>query len=76
MLSQVFLPMMTTFDFPSGAAEVTRAKYFISLGSLQGRRPAWPIPLAFVAATMMVIPDIKAHNPEMEIKYLLFYALT
>lgn len=59
MLSQVFLPIITTLDCPSGAVEVTLAKYFISLGRRHGRREFWPIPLAFVAATMMVRRDMR-----------------
>lgn len=59
MDSHVFLPMITAFDLPSGAAEVTLAKYAISLGSLQGKRPCWPMPLDFVAATMMVRRDMQ-----------------
>jgi hypothetical protein len=57
-LSQVFLPMTTTFVFPSGAAVVTFAKYDISLGSFHGRWPPFPIPLVEVAATMMVSRDM------------------
>lgn len=32
-----------------------RAKYFISPGNFQGRPPLIPIPIDWVAATMMVI---------------------
>lgn len=62
MLSQVFRPIMTAFIFPSGAAEVTFAKYFISLGSLHGRRPAWPIPLDLVAATIMMHMSVSSQE--------------
>jgi len=58
MLSQVFRPITTAFVVPSGAAEVTCAKYDISFGSRHGRLPFLPIPFERVAATMMVRRDI------------------
>ena len=54
MLSQVFLPIITAFCRPSVAFDVARVKYFNSLGRRHGRELLMPIPLAFVAATMMV----------------------
>jgi hypothetical protein len=59
MLSQVLLPIITAFCCPSTAFDVTRLKYFNSLGRRHGRELLVPIPLAFVAATMMVRRDIK-----------------
>lgn len=54
MLSHVFLPMSTALTLPSGAFEVTRAKYCISFDNRHGRRPFCPMPLLSVAATMIV----------------------
>lgn len=54
MLSHVFLPMRTALTLPSGAFEVTRAKYCISFDSRHGRRPLCPMPLLRVTATMIV----------------------
>lgn len=56
MLSHVFRPMITAFLFvvSSGTWEVILAKYAISLGRRQGRRPVAPIPFVSVAATMRV----------------------
>lgn len=69
MLSHVLLPMMTAF-FPgifsavcvpsfsdetvSGTRVVIFAKYAISRGRRHGNRPADPIPLFIVAATIKV----------------------
>jgi len=60
MLSHVFLPMMTTFERPSGALDVTCEKYAISFGSRHGRRAFCPIPFDLVAATMRVSRDISS----------------
>ena len=58
MLSQVFLPITTAFTDPSGAFDVTRAKYAISCGRRHGRRPPCPMPFVTVAATMIVSRDM------------------
>lgn len=50
----MFRPIITKFCFPSGALDVTCAKYFISLDSRHGRREFEPIPFDLVAATIMV----------------------
>jgi hypothetical protein len=54
MLSHVFRPISTALILPSGAEEVTRAKYAISFGRRQGRVPPLPMPFDRVAATMSV----------------------
>ena len=54
MLSHVLRPIMTALDDPSGAWDVTRAKYAISCGNRQGSVALWPIPFDFVAATIRV----------------------
>ena len=70
MLSQVFLPIITAFVFPSGAAVVTFAKYAISLGNRHGSWPPFPIPLVEVAATMTVNRDMieEEVSPTVEIE--------